>query len=266
MEDGSAYLPAALIRSRMIDVPIVRDAWTADDVAQSDADRTAQITSLLQAEALLGELIPGRRRFAGWDVARDPEGDPIVGMVIEETHRGRFQAVLMLEFRGLPYGQQTDAIDWLWQSLALSGVAVDATGIGSTVGEHVAMRWPERGHAVPMTAPWYGANLPVLKDDLESGRMLIPRHDDVSTDARLIEVREGVPRVARRRAASSDGGQRHGDSIIALALARYAATCDPHLPPWTPDAVQSGRPSQLDDYAPSGEDVLDELDADPWAV
>ena len=269
-EDGTLYLPGDLVAQRMVACPIVREAWKRADVMAGDSDRTARILGLLQAEVapVVRSVIRGRRRYLGWDVARDPQGDPICGVVIEETHQGRYQPLVMLEFRGLPYDQQRDVIDWLWEALGLHGVAVDATGIGATVGEHCELKWPERGHAIRLNRPWYAEHLPVYKDDLEAGRMLIPRHQDVQNDHRLVEVEKGAPRIAERRIASSDGGQRHADSVIALALARYAAGQDPHYPDWTEDAVQSARPGAIDEYDPHAPEFDEdaELEADPWAV
>ncbi|MCP4354928.1 MAG: DUF2730 family protein [Proteobacteria bacterium] len=64
-------------------------------------------------------------------------------------------------------------------------------------------------------------------DNLASSRevkeLSIPKHADIKADFRSVKVENGIPKVGSTRTKGTDGKQRHGDSVIAAALAIQAA-------------------------------------------
>ena len=64
--------------------------------------------------------------------------------------------------------------------------------------------------------------MPPLKKAFEDDTIAVPRDKDVLTDLRAIKVIKGVARVPDR-SVGKDGGQRHGDAGIAIALMYYAS-------------------------------------------
>lgn len=77
---------------------------------------------------------------------------------------------------------------------------------------------------VMLSNTWYLENMPRFKAALEDGTLQsIPRDGDVKADLRALVVERGIPKLAENaRSRTSDGGQRHGDAAIALALAWFA--------------------------------------------
>ena len=62
-----------------------------------------------------------------------------------------------------------------------------------------------------------------MKAAFEDGLIAVPRDKDVLGDLRAIKVVKGVARVPDKKTTGKDGGQRHGDAGIAIALMHYAS-------------------------------------------
>ncbi|HEI5056215.1 TPA: hypothetical protein SJA09_004909, partial [Escherichia coli] len=82
-----------------------------------------------------------------------------------------------------------------------------------------------RVQQVMPTEGWYREHMPPVKAALEDGNLVdLPKDEDTLDDLRAVQVVNGVPRVPEQRSkAKADGGKRHGDSAIALALAYFAS-------------------------------------------
>lgn len=79
-------------------------------------------------------------------------------------------------------------------------------------------------HQVMLTREWYRENMPKLKAAFEDDEVTIPKDADILSDLRAIIVDKGVPKIPdTAHTKSNDGGQRHGDAAIALALAWFAS-------------------------------------------
>ena len=155
--------------------------------------------------------------------------------------------------RNIPHQQQVQAIAYVCDRLPrLSGVALDATGPGSYVAEATVDRYGSLAEAVTLSEPWYREHMPPLKAGFEDDRIRIPRDDDVLSDLRAVRLIRGVPRLPEGATASKKGGERHGDSAIALALAWYAADTD--VGPYAYIPVRPGRDLDdvLDEHGPPG--------------
>ena len=92
------------------------------------------------------------------------------------------------------------------------GIEVAAQRYGST-----------RIHRVMLSQQWYIDQMPRYKAAFEDGNITIPRDDGLLTDHRAVQMIKGVPKVPDgAKAKDADGGERHGDSAIAGALAWFA--------------------------------------------
>lgn len=133
----------------------------------------------------------------------------------------------MLELRNVPFKQQEQITWYLMDGLPmLLGAAFDAQGNGAYLAEYAMQRYgASRVQQVMPTEGWYRDNMPPVKAALEDGNLVdLPKDEDTLDDLRAVQVVNGVPRVPEQRSkAKSDGGKRHGDAAIALALAYYAS-------------------------------------------
>lgn len=145
----------------------------------------------------------------------------------------------LVELRGVPFEQQRQALFHVLAKLPrFSGAALDDGGNGQELAEAAEYKYggqrsdgkPGPIERVRLSAPWYAANFPPLKAELEAGRLTIPEDRDVRSDLRAVQVIDGTPRIpkARTRSTVDKGESRHGDAAVALVLAHYRSrTADP---------------------------------------
>jgi len=74
-----------------------------------------------------------------------------------------------------------------------------------------------------ITQAWYLEALPKYKAAFEDGTILLPRDADILNDHRAAELVRGIPQIPDKRTKGADGGKRHGDSLIAGAMAYWAS-------------------------------------------
>ena len=133
----------------------------------------------------------------------------------------------VLELRNVPFRQQEQITWYLMDGLpGLLGAAFDARGNGAYLAEYAMQRYGSgRVQQVMPTEGWYREHMPPVKAALEDGNLVdLPKDEDTLDDLRAVQVVNGVPRVPEQRSkAKADGGKRHGDSAIALALAYFAS-------------------------------------------
>jgi len=112
----------------------------------------------------------------------------------------------------------------------LIGAAFDATGMGWTVAEEMGRIFGLRENddgagliwAIKFSEEWYRVNMPPLKTAFEDDMIAIAPDDEHLGDIRAVKVVRGIPRVPVSRAGEKDK-KRHGDYLIALALAHFAS-------------------------------------------
>jgi phage FluMu gp28-like protein len=231
---GSArFLPLHLIEARADRaIPVLR--WACDDafVHLPEAAREHAAAAWCH-EALLPlvrGLDPDLRTALGGDIARSGDLTVFFPLVVgaDLVRRCPFS----VELRNVPFEQQRQILWWLLDRLSrLSGVALDATGLGAMLAEVTMQRYGAwRVEPVVLSEAWYRAHMPRLRAAFEDGGIVIPADAAVVDDFRAIEVVRGVARVPDRRPAARGEdkdkarGQRHGDAAIAAALALYAAS------------------------------------------
>ena len=225
-QSEGAYIPESVVRARSVPCPVERWAWTDRDALTPEQQAAERVTEWLESRIAphIPDLPDPRQRWLGWDVAQDPGGDPVVGIVLEEDpgDRDRLAPMLVVEFRGLPDERQRQVIDWLWHRMELTGLAIDATGVGQAIGRWARRTWPTRARAVAINRSWYASELPEYRDALERGVQSVPAHPDIVADHSVVIAQDGHPKVGPHRTVGMDGQQRHGDSVIALLMARHA--------------------------------------------
>jgi len=74
-----------------------------------------------------------------------------------------------------------------------------------------------------LSVEWYRENMPRYKAAFEDGSIEVPKDPEILADHRMLRMEKGMARIPDRRIAIGEGGQRHGDSAVAGALAWYAS-------------------------------------------
>jgi phage FluMu gp28-like protein len=223
-----AWLSTALVEARMYGAPVLRYSAPQGFERLPDEERYHAIQSWLDLEVapLLHALDPGLASVFGQDFGRSGDLTVMVPAQIEQNLRRRVPFVL--ELRNMPHRQQEQIAKFVIERLPrFYKAALDARGNGHAVSEFLAQKFGyERVELVMLTEGWYREQMPPLKAAFEDDTIAIPRDKDALGDLRAIKVIKGVARVPERKSAGKDGGQRHGDLAIALALMHYASRQD----------------------------------------
>ncbi len=223
-----AWLTTALIEARMFDAPVLRYTAPKGFEELSDHHREQVIQEWLDTEVgpRLALLPAGFSSYFGQDFARSGDLTVMVPSQVEQNLRRRVP--FLIELRNMPHKQQFQIAAYIIDRLPnFMKAAVDARGNGHAVSEFLAQRFGyNRVELVMLTEGWYREQMPPLKTAFEDDLIALPRDKDVLQDLRSIKVVNGVARVPDKKAASGDGGKRHGDAGIAVALMHYASRQD----------------------------------------
>ncbi len=228
-----AWMPAPLIEARMTatDAPILRLELPANYLHLSKLEQDSLMAPFLEElEEALGGLDLSLRFAAGFDFARVADLSVFDLLAIESRLKRR--ETLSVEMRGVPGKEQILIIGMILERVKerLVGAAFDATGMGWIVAEEMGRRFGLRESedgagliwAVKFTEEWYRVQMPPLKAAFEDDMIAIAPDDDHLSDIRVVKVIRGTPRVPQTRAGEK-GKKRHGDYLIALALAHFAS-------------------------------------------
>lgn len=244
-QGSGTWLSGILIEARMAPVPVLRYTCPKGFEMEPDTHRYAVIQEWLRLEVapLLAALDPQLQSFLGEDFGRS--GDQTVITPCQVTQDMTRRIPFMLELRNMPHRQQEQILYYVCDRLPrFMKAAVDARGNGSAVAEFLAQRYGfGRIEQVMLTENWYREQMPPLKQAFEDGTIELPRDKDVAADLRMVKLINGVARVPDQRTTGKDGGQRHGDAAISIALMHYASRN-----PGVPIEFQSGgRRVSMDD-------------------
>lgn len=193
-----------------------------------EADRQAEIHDWIARELapLAERLDPDAPSVYGQDFGRS--GDLTVCVPAQIDAQLRRVVPFVVELRNMPHRQQHQVVSWLLGQLpGLRRAALDARGNGHALAEGLAQDFGwDVVELVMLSEPWYREEMPPLKAAFEDDAIRLPRDRDLLDDLRAIRMIRGVARVPDRKTTGSDGGQRHGDAGIAIALMHYASRQD----------------------------------------
>lgn len=233
-QGSGTWLPAPLIEARMTEPNdiIHRLELPPDYLHLTDAKRMSLFMPFMaeieeSLEALPADFLYG----IGFDFARVADLSILTLLGMDKLLKRAVR--LAIEMRAVPYAEQKDVtrlvINTMLQSLL--GAAFDATGAGEEVAETMGREFgladpkaPEDGGLVlpiKLSEEWYRTNMPPVKAAIEDGALALPRDDEWLADFRLVKVIRGVPKLPDLRTGEK-GKKRHGDAVIATALALFA--------------------------------------------
>ena len=222
---SGAFLSGMLVEACMEPRPVVRYESDDDFVHKAEYVRE-QIVNDWCAEnlkPLLDELKPDLRSYFGEDFGRSGDLTPLHIIQVEKNLQRN--TPFTVELRNVPFSQQRQIIWYILDRLPLlSGAAFDARGNGQQIAEETVQRYGQNiVHAV-MTGPaWYGDAFPKYKAALEDRMMILPQDADILADHRVAVLQAGIPRIPDKRTKGEDGGKRHGDALVAAAMAYWAS-------------------------------------------
>lgn len=232
---GGVYLGRQMVESCMSEDCKVLRLKLEDDFTFKPKEERTEALALWAKTVLspaLANLDQGRATFVGEDFGRKSDLTAIA--IGQETQTLGLKIPILVELRNVPYKQQEELMDFILTNVPRLGrAAVDSTGNGSSLGEHLAQQYGEVlinrvGVAGNAWLGWYAENLPKFKARFEDGKITIPQDLDVRQDLTAFQVIDGVPKLPKVRVQSKSpdadkGDYRHGDAGVALALCEYAS-------------------------------------------
>lgn len=224
-QGSGVWLTRALINANMdASLPVKRLTCPAGFEFRSDEARKSWVAAWLEQEIapLLAALDKDRAHAYGFDFARS--GDLSVLAPIEEEQDLGLLVPFVLEMRNVPFRQQEQVVFFVGDRLPRFVAARhDARGNGQYLAEYAVQRYgASRVEAVMTSQSWYLEHMPPLKATIEDIGLRFPKDADLMADLRTVTVVRGIPVVPEAKGKGADGGQRHGDFAIALALAHAA--------------------------------------------
>ena len=223
-KSSGAYLSSLLIESCMQEIPVLRYEGKANfmDVPLNEREIIIRQWCEENLKPLLDELDPKLMHFFGEDFGRSGDLTTLWPLQIQQDTKRK--TPFAVELRNVPFKQQEQIVFYILDRLPrfLAG-AFDARGNGQQLAEAARDRYGSgRIHEVMISPNWYLEAFPKYKAALEDGDVIIPKDADILSDHRAAVMQGGIPRIPEKRATGKDGGQRHGDSLVAAAMAYWA--------------------------------------------
>lgn len=240
---GGAYIPGALIESRMVPgIPVLRWALPAGFAQMPKAAREME-AGLWCAEnlgPLLSRLNPNLLSYYGEDFGRS--GDLTVIWPLQIRQDLVRATPFVLELRNVPFEQQRQILFYLVDRLPrFMGGAMDARGNGHYLAEVAMQRYGVgRIKQVMISTEWYREQMPPYKAAFEDGMLLLPEDAEILNDHRALRMIGGVARIPESGRTQAASGQRHGDAAIAGSMAYFASRSEVTEYDYTP-AAKGGR-------------------------
>lgn len=224
---SGAYFTRVMVERCMTsDIPIINLTLKDDFLALSQIERRKEIQTWMKEslDPLLKNLHPHYKTSYGFDFGRS--GDLSYLLPFQELPNLVRKAPFALELRNVPHEEQKQILFHVIKKLPrFSCGAHDARGNGESLAEAAATRFGKhRIEQVKLTLDWYRNNMPKYKAGLEDRKVLLPADSNLLDDHRAIEVIDGVPKLPKKKNKGDDGKSRHGDGVIAAALAWFASS------------------------------------------
>lgn len=220
------YFTSALIESRMKPGTILRFELPQNFVLLSEIEQQRKVKDWIDFELQyeLNKLPRKLKTYYGMDFGRSGDMSAIA-VLIENCDVSR-HCPLVVELRNVPHREQEKILKYIVRGLGrFRGGAHDARGNGHYLAETMRRTCGEQIQPVMLTEVWYRDNFPKYKAALEDRSLSIPKDSDVLSDHLLVKIEGGLPKIpSNSRNKGTDGLQRHGDTVIALLLAHFAAT------------------------------------------
>ena len=210
------------------DQRIVRHRSDDDFALDPEEERAEAIARWCDEELsdLLGELPVDKPHFVGLDFGRSIDLTVIALCYLEQDLVR--QVALIVELRNMPHRQQEQVLSFIADNAPrMSGLWADAGGNGSALAEYAHDRYGSAVvNQVHITSRWYAENMPPLKAAFEDRKIRVPSDADIKSDLTAFKLDNGVPKLPIVRGKGKDGGKRHGDAGIALAMMYGASRTD----------------------------------------
>ncbi len=228
-QGAGTFLTRTLIEGIMSEeMPVLRYAATPEFKYLPEAERFAAVDAWCEdlLAPLLDRLSPERQSYFGEDFGRS--GDLTVIVPLQEQQNASFIAPFILELRNMPFRQQEQILFYIVDRLPrFSFGALDARGNGQYLAEVAAQKYgQDRIAEVMLSESWYREAMPRYKAAFEDKTLTLPKDADIIEDHRALKLIKGVARLPEGK-TNAGGGQRHGDSAIAGAMAWYATEQEP---------------------------------------
>lgn len=217
---GAAWLPRALIESRMVTAPVIRFTGTTDfNNARPDLREREMKDWIEEHVKPLGKLLnPELRHALGMDFGRT--GDLSCIAPSEVASNLRVTIPFLVELKNVPYNQQLQVLYAVVEMLTrMSGMVIDSRGNGSYIGEAAHDKWGSVVERLMPTEGWYRDNMPPYKAAFEDDTITVPKHDGLLQSHRAIRLVRGVARMPEGK--TEDGG--HGDNAMACVYSHAAS-------------------------------------------
>lgn len=135
---------------------------------------------------------------------------------------GQSSTLCVIELRNIPFSNQEQFILLCLNELGKKflGGAFDSRGNGQMIAENLSLEYRGLILQVMLSRKWYSENMPKLKSAIEDKTTDIPKDNLIIDDFLTAEVYQGIPLIRER--IGKAGNKRHGDSLIAKAMAIYA--------------------------------------------
>lgn len=223
---GGKYFPRILVENAMeSDIPVFNLTLTNEFKLKAAEAKTRDVEEWLEDYIYpqIKTLHPYYRTSYGFDFGRS--GDLSYLVVLQELPNLIRKTAFCIELRNVPFTEQEQILFSICDRLPrfIAG-DMDARGNGQSLAERAACRYGfHRIEEVMITNNWYNETFPRYKAGLEDGKIILPENADLMSDHRLAETIKGTPKIPDTKNKGTDGNERHGDGLIAYALA-YAAS------------------------------------------
>lgn len=234
-QGSGTYLPRTIVeRCMKADIPTLRFKQPDSFVLQDDRLEITRKWFNDHVKPLIDALPQHQRTCFGQDFGRS--GDLSAMAPLTELGVGRWRQVVNLELRNIPFDCQQLILFLLLDNLPLFFHAkFDARGNGSAHAEAALQRYGSaRVECVQATTQWYAEFMPKYKAALEQQSFEMAgdklHKEDILADHRRAILDKGNPKIDDGRDKGSDGGYRHGDTLVGNLMA-WSATLVEGQPP-----------------------------------